>query len=161
MTTSTSIRIPTVRNLLEAARLARHYDAILTVGPDRHEVADFCHPNHLVVTFDDVVNPRWPGAPRVEQIRRVLEWAVPQEGDLLVHCHAGISRSTACAFGIAVARGADTATAAADLAAAHPADPFGGQRSFFPNELILRHLEDLLGRDDLQAAIAPHRRWDA
>lgn len=161
MTTSTSIRIPTVRNLREAALMARDYDAVLTVGPDPREVAHFGHPHHLVVTFDDVTEPRWPRAPRVEQIRRILEWSVPQSGELLVHCHAGISRSTACAFGIAVARGVDPVEAAADLAAAHPNDPMGRPRPFYPNELILRHLEDLLGRDDLREAIAPHRRWDA
>lgn len=157
---STLTKIPTVRNLREAARIAHTYDAVLTVGPRADEVAHFDHPRHLVVTFDDVTDPRWADAPRVEQIRRVLEWAVPIDGTLLVHCHAGISRSTACAYGIAVARGVDPVRAASELAAAHPDEPFGGRRSFFPNELILRHLEQLLGREDLLAAVDPHRRWE-
>lgn len=53
--------------------------------------------------FDDIVSPL-PNrqVPSLEQVRKILSFgaALPRQASLLIHCHAGISRSTAVAYSI-------------------------------------------------------------
>ena len=46
--------LPTVRNLEEARLICGDFTSVLTVGPESHEVDDFGHPDHKVVSFDDI-----------------------------------------------------------------------------------------------------------
>lgn len=81
-------------------------DHLLTIlSPQEYEThreawAGFFGVNHQAVLFDDVVMPR-PGACTPEHIQTLLAFGerVHREPDshLLVHCHAGVSRSTAVA----------------------------------------------------------------
>ena len=139
--------LPTVRNLEEARIHAGEFSSVLTAGPDLDEV-EFGHPDHLVVTFDDVEDDDWGyQAPTFEQVREMVEWGRGR-ANLLVHCHAGISRSTATAWGIAIANGFDPSEAIAALHGRHPQSSYAGyryRRSFHPNGLIVRHLEQLFG----------------
>jgi len=142
-----------VVNLMEARELAQsgEYPSILTAGPTREEVADFGHPDHHVVEFDDVVDVPH-GGPTLDDVRSMIEWAV-QRDRILVHCHAGISRSTAAAWGICIAKGLDPEEAIAALDAARPliqtyrrGVPQGMEARYFaPNTLIVEHLEQLFG----------------
>jgi predicted protein tyrosine phosphatase len=98
-------------------------------------------------------------------VEEMLQFGVDQK-DLLVHCHAGISRSTATAWGIAIARGADPAESFEALKAAHPLDTFDdGKRLFCPNRLLVEHVQEVLGRKDLLEIRAeflqadPEARW--
>ena len=85
----------------------------------------------------------------MEQVEEMVVWGVGQS-DLLVHCHAGMSRSTAVAWGIAMARGLDPDVAIRALHQAHPEDFPGEKRLFMPNRLIVEHLEVVLGIRGLQ-----------
>ncbi len=156
-----STALPVIRNIEEAAELCHDFDAVITAGPDAYEVSGWGHPNHLIVSFDDVADPRYSDAPRLEQIKRIIEWGAKQEGSLLVHCHAGISRSTSCAWGIAIAKGVNAKAALDALLEAHPQDGRWGQRTFRPNSLIVSHLETIFGRKDLKALVdkAIQRGW--
>ena len=69
-------------------------------------------------------------------------WGANQE-DLLVHCHAGMSRSTATAWGVAIARGADPRESLVALLEAHPMDYDGQKRWFCPNALLVEHLQTI------------------
>ncbi len=153
MPVSISTALPVIRNIEEAAELCHEFDAVITAGPEAHEVSGWDHPNHLVISFDDVTDPRYSDAPRLEQIKRIVEWGAKQEGSLLVHCHAGISRSTACAWGIAIAKGFDAKEALETLAEMHPDEGGWGQRTFRPNPLIVKHLETIFGRNDLRTLL--------
>ena len=69
----------------------------------------FLHPktplsNWRLWLFEDVVDPKYDRAPKREQIEEILAWAatLPDDAILLVHCEAGISRSTAMALAILV-----------------------------------------------------------
>lgn len=149
------VQLPTVRDLEESCALSGQYKAVLTVGPQAREVADFGHPNHRVWTFGDTTHGI--NAPRRDQIEEAIEWGAMQE-DLLVHCHAGVSRSTATAWGVAILKGADAYDALCVLAKNHPMEEWYGdrymlgnkkekkirQRPFHPNQLIVAHLEDIL-----------------
>ena len=148
--------LPTVRNLEEARILCGDFASVLTVGPDLHEVDDFGHPDHKVVTFDDVTeHHRGYLAPTFELVVEALEWGTGR-ANLLVHCHAGMSRSTSTAWGIAIANGFDPQEAYDLLKRNHPTERCRSwegadarmrteRRAFIPNELVLQHLEHYFG----------------
>jgi hypothetical protein len=141
-----NIEIPTVRDIDEAEFLCHEFGAVLTAGPDAKEV-QWGHPNHRVWTFDDTTDMlRGPG---YRTVAEMVEWGAQQE-DLLVHCHAGMSRSTATAWGISIARGADPLDSLVALIEAHPREPFRDERrAFGPNALIVTYLERILGDNNL------------
>lgn len=60
--------------------------------------------NWLLVNFSDVHEIFNHNAPTEEDIEKVLKWAkkLPDDVILLVHCYAGVSRSTAMAMAILV-----------------------------------------------------------
>lgn len=134
--------IPTVRNLREARALAKLFPAVITAGPDLSEVRSFRHLNHAVETFWDVSHGE--EGPTAEQVNRLLDFASLQDGPILVHCHAGISRSTATAIGVLIGRGWSPTEAIDNLRRVHPR-----RRAFMPNSAILRHIENRFGIDHL------------
>jgi predicted protein tyrosine phosphatase len=146
-----TLQMPTIRNIREAQSTCKNYGAVLTVGPDKFEVAGFKHPNHKIVSFADVSNADYPKAPRHSQILEAVSFGMGQE-NLLVHCHAGISRSTATAWGVAIGNGVHPEEAIIALRDAHPQERtwLGEvmQRPFSPNELIVQHLQDIFGFRD-------------
>lgn len=137
MTTKTEIIIPTVRNIYEAARIAHKFPAVITVGPSKDEVA-FGHPNHYVRTFDDVI--MGDSAPQHKDVEAVLDFASINSGPRLIHCHAGMSRSTSMAIAVMINEGADPFEAFDRLKAIHPHN-----RDFIPNPRIMRIIEDIFG----------------
>lgn len=99
---------------------------------------------HLRIAVHDVEAdaPGWmaPDPSHVERLLHfVFEW--DGRGPLLIHCHAGISRSTASAFITACARNPHMREGdiLADLHAASP--------TARPNGRLVRMADDLLGRD--------------
>jgi predicted protein tyrosine phosphatase len=52
--------------------------------------------------FDDVDDPTVPDAPTLRQVKRILDFTekIPAKARILVHCRAGVSRSTATAYAI-------------------------------------------------------------
>lgn len=130
-----------VCSLPEAALIGDRYAAILTVGPDLWEVSYFEHPNHRVFSFEDVEHRGHPEAPTLALVESAVAWGAGERGDLLVHCHMGISRSTATAWGVLISRGADPEVSLRDLMNRHPRERDGSRRPFAPNRLIVAHLE--------------------
>lgn len=99
---------------------------------------------HLKVAVDDIWEPEAGKAPPDEtMVRRILDFGVGWGGEapLLVHCWAGVSRSTATAFILACERnpGTDELTIAQALRAA--------SAGATPNPLLVRIADDLLGRE--------------
>ena len=92
---------------LEAAREAdvKVYDAVITIENSRTEDPlriDTYHPKQCVLIFDDITKPFDDYVlPEERHVRSAIsfarEWASPS---LLVHCHAGMSRSPAIALAI-------------------------------------------------------------
>lgn len=147
-TTTKTLLIPTIRNLKEARSICHDFDAVITAGPRKAEVSDFDHADHLVVSFADTSFRGYGDAPSIEDVEEMISWGTSKT-NLLVHCHAGISRSTATAWGIAIANGNDPEHAIRTLKQAHPMEgTLRGrqmQRPFSPNRLIVEHIEDILG----------------
>lgn len=129
---------------VEAFRLNRYYDAALSV---MHAKPSFSHNNHLFVQFDDYPREEWGGPTRAD-IQQIINWADTRSGgSLLVHCAAGISRSTASAIGICSLWGMSTEDAWNHVYSSRPAQAFAEPRPFEPNPLVLKHFDDLLGTD--------------
>lgn len=97
----------------------------------------------LHLTFNDIAEERQGlVAPTREHMRQILTFAasIPAGRTLLVHCYAGVSRSTASAYAVACANRPDLAEAelAARLRSLSP--------SATPNPLLVAHADALLGR---------------
>lgn len=136
------IELPTVRNLSETAVIGDLFGAVLTSGPDKDEV-NFGFENHRVWSFHDSDHVVY--GPQLYQVEEMVFWGANQK-DLLVHCHAGMSRSTATAWGVAIARGIDPYDALVSLHQAHPLEiGENEQRWFCPNALLVEHLQTIFG----------------
>ena len=98
--------------------------------------------DHLRVMIDDITEPREgfiaPARKHVDEVLRFLQ-ATPAEVPLVIHCYAGVSRSTAVAL---VALGLDAPGREREAAALlRKAAPFA-----CPNRLLVRLADDALGR---------------
>lgn len=123
-------------------------DHVLTLAsPDAPEPPPVAAPRTLL-RFNDIVEPR-PGlvAPTPEVVAAIL--ALKDVPTLLIHCHAGVSRSTAAAYMLACAhrpRG-EEARLAAHLRSACP--------EATPNALMVALADAALGREGaMRTAIA-------
>ena len=151
MSLQSKVTLPVVSNIKEAEEWANEFKAILTVGPQEREVR-WGHSNHKIFTFGDTTGGA--GAPKLKEIEDAVMWGAEQE-DLLVHCHAGMSRSTSTAWGISIVRGADPIDSFMALKDAQPNDRWVTSREevprdFIPNKLIVKHLEKILGITGLE-----------
>jgi predicted protein tyrosine phosphatase len=129
-------------------RLAAEHGArrvIGLLGPEfNHPVVEGLPGNaHLKLTFNDISEPAdgliLPGREHVEKIIDFIEdWDL--NGAMIVHCWAGISRSTAAAFAAMCLLNPqeDEADLAAELRTISPPAT--------PNRRIVAHADDLLGR---------------
>lgn len=112
---------------------------------------------HHRVHLHDIREPReghvTPGEAHVTSLVSFLERWDPDTG-LLVHCWAGISRSTATAFIAACLHNpqADERAIAREIRAASP--------TAWPNTLIVAHADRLLGRGGrMEEAVADMGEW--
>jgi predicted protein tyrosine phosphatase len=100
--------------------------------------------NHLKIAFDDITEPM-DGfvAPNAEHVEQVLSFVRSWDrgAPLVIHCYAGVSRSTASAFAAACALNPhrDEMTIARQIRAASPIAN--------PNRLIVSLADKALGRD--------------
>lgn len=100
--------------------------------------------NHLRVAMDDIAEPvDGMVAPSADHVGRVLAFVRgwDRNAPMVIHCYAGISRSTASAFAAACALNPhrDERIIARQIRAASP--------SAFPNRLIVKLADQALGRD--------------
>ena len=115
------------------------------LGPDRpHRTYDgIAAANHLRLTFHDVAAPA-PGltAPGMDDARAIIAFlkAWDRQSPVLIHCWAGISRSTAAAYtALCMARPrADELDLAQELRKASP--------TATPNPLLVSYADTLLER---------------
>jgi predicted protein tyrosine phosphatase len=137
---------------LAAEHGASHAVSMLAPGTPYPVFSAMAPERHLKLTFHDIVEPMDghspPGVADAEQLIAFLSgWN--REAPLLIHCWAGISRSTAAAY-IAMCQlqpAADEEDLAWDLRLA--------SRSATPNRLIVSLADALLGRNGrMEDAIA-------
>lgn len=130
---------------------ARHVITLINAGTPLRLPASVPPGNHLMLAMNDIVAPMEGMTPPGEdQLARMLDWVAdwPRRTPLVVHCFAGISRSTAAAYVIAAALNPsrDEAELARTLRRRSP--------SATPNRRIVAIADDLLGRGGrMRAAI--------
>jgi len=100
--------------------------------------------NHLKISFDDIIEPiNGYVAPTAEHVEQMLTFVRgwDRNAPLVIHCYAGVSRSTASAFAAACALNPhrDEMEIARKIRAASPIAS--------PNRLIVSLADRALGRD--------------
>lgn len=137
----------TIKNLNQAKRKKRRFDAVLTIeDPHQRQPLRFHnspHPEHLVIKFEDLDHEDLTIAlPREEHVQAAIDFGRRhRDGSMLVHCRAGIARSTALALAIIADRhGAGRETeSVAELLDVRPEAAV--------NLLVLGMADKILGRD--------------
>ncbi len=99
---------------------------------------------HLVKRVRDVPWNIGSYAPTIDLVREVLDFAGTKD-KILIHCHAGMSRSVSSAIGIMIQRGATIAQA---IEAIETYEKDVGY-STAPNMLILEYADSILGMHGL------------
>lgn len=139
------IVVSPLSRLAETARLHRAADMVtlITTGTAVERPAEIAAERHLFLGFNDINAPQaGMTAPGTEHIEQFLAFARgwDRTTPLLVHCYAGISRSTAAAFiaAIALDPGHDERVLARLLRQRAP--------SATPNPRLIALADDLLGR---------------
>lgn len=97
---------------------------------------------HRGFTMIDTEDPRALRAPQLQQVKEILQFAraLPPEAKLLIHCHAGIRRSSACALAVLAQRfGMDDPERLPDLLTQTICE------NPIPNLLITFHADRILG----------------
>ncbi|MEL6061221.1 MULTISPECIES: tyrosine phosphatase family protein [unclassified Methylobacterium] len=131
---------------------ASHVLTLVNVGTPLERPALIAADNHAVIGVSDIAEPRDGHVlPAEEHVAGILAFirAWPREKPLVVHCYAGISRSTAAAYiaACALAPERDEGAIADALRAASP--------SATPNPLFVAIADRMLGRDGrMVAAVA-------
>lgn len=137
-----------VSSLALAPRIAsrgevRRAVSLLSPGDGFPTFAHLDDDHHHRVALDDIIEPAadrvTPARGHVEQLISFLSAWSPDD-PLLIHCWAGISRSTATAFVAACLHNPETdeAEIAQEIRAASP--------TAFPNSRIIGFADDILGR---------------
>lgn len=113
-------------------------------GRERNELflpRVFNRDNWLFLDMDDVINEDAEFAPTLDQVKRILEWgkSLPHDAKVLVHCRAGVSRSTAAALALMVQKlGVHRIDQAVEWLVDH-------RPVACPNPVISKHADRLLG----------------
>jgi predicted protein tyrosine phosphatase len=130
------------------------------VFPDPPAFESFGAHRRLALRFHDVIGERTGMiAPCIDDVKQLLEFgremtAAPEPApSLLVHCHAGISRSSAAMY-LLLAQARPDLPAVEILAAVRGVRP-----AAWPNMLLVEYGDELLGRDGaLVSALRRHYR---
>ena len=147
-------------NRSRAARIKRRgWSGVITLAdPGQRDVLAFHkwpHPEHLVVRCEDL-DYETPGfiTPTEEHVQRIIDFGRNHvDGGILIHCNAGISRSSATALTILADRlGPGKEQDALD-------QMLFMQPEAVPNILIVMHADMLLGRDG--SLIYAMVKWDS
>lgn len=143
------IAVCPITRLVETARAfaVERMISLVSGGTPVDRPAGVAAKDHLTLYFHDISEPL-DGLvpPTAADVDRALTFAAADARPILVHCYAGVSRSTAMGFAIACAREPerDEFELAATLRRLSP--------TATPNRLIVRLADDSLGREGRMVA---------
>jgi len=101
----------------------------------------------LPLEFDDVISTDLPLPPTHEHILELIDWSRDKD-PIIIHCEAGVSRSSACAVAIAASR------MSIPLAIEKVLNPW----LHWPNELVIKHAAEILWCPQLESAMEDWRK---
>lgn len=133
-----------VTSQVDAQVVCNKYDAVISIiDPEGDAVRVADGVRQLILPFHDITKPssRWV-APSAHHVTAAIEFARQyQNAGLLLHCHAGISRSPAIALAIIADRfGAGNEKDAVEYL-------FAQYRIIYPNSRIISHADNVLNRN--------------
>jgi predicted protein tyrosine phosphatase len=155
-----------ITGVRRAQRIKRKFEAVISIEApgirwgDRLRFHRHPHPAHLVLSFEDLDQPHPPIFTANEgHVETALNFARERpDATLLIHCHAGISRSTAIALAIIADRLGPGREGEALECMLHL------QSEAVPNLLVVQHADRRLGRDgallNLVLTWDRPRRWN-
>jgi len=146
-----SVVLPTVCSLEEAEEVCDYFEHVVSLVPSTSPTLS-AHPKRLSLYFADVFFPHQEQAPTLAQVQTILSFAPAPLDSLLVHCRAGVSRSTAVSLGLLASWGLDPTYAYDQLLEAHPPG-----RLFAPNPLVLALFDQALNLNG--SLYEPGIRW--
>jgi predicted protein tyrosine phosphatase len=123
--------------------MQRDFDAVIGMLDTTQQHSWFPdHPNRKMWFFSDVISGQ--DAPTARQISEIINHFRKSglhapDKKTLIHCAAGISRSPAVAIGLKIDGGMNAQNAFEDT--------FKQRPQMWPNELILKHFDDIFGAD--------------
>ena len=135
----------------DACEQAHTFEAVISIeSPDATELTGrlrrfrkIGEPAHKVLRFHDIEDPAQPSPPLRRHVTAGLRFARRHaERRLLIHCFAGVSRSTALAYAILIDRARAVGDERAMLERLLAIRP-----QACPNRLLVRHADALLGCD--------------
>lgn len=146
------LRIETAPDALDLMQQGWPTRIISLIGDDlRFDLPSF-GPKHFIARFHDVeTDTQGYVSPTPATLTAALEHAagLGNEDRLLIHCHAGKSRSPAIALGILVAAGMTASEALIEVKRLRPL--------VIPNRLMIRILDELLDqKGDLNRVVREH-----
>lgn len=133
------------------------FDAVISLC-DFDGDTTFLHDNHITEICHDFDDPKRVGAPSVFTVERILKFTadLTDDANLLIHCWAGVSRSTAIALLVCVQHGMSVREAVDHVIENRPSI-----KSFWPNRLICAYGEELLGVKYLARDIVNHCNYNS
>jgi predicted protein tyrosine phosphatase len=140
-----------IASFADACARARAFDAVISIESPgaalgNGQLERFRKPGepaHLVLCFHDIEDAGQATPPQRGHVADGLAFARTHAARrLMIHCFAGISRSTALGYAILVDRAGPRADEGALLERVLALRPLA-----CPNRLIVRHADALLGRD--------------
>lgn len=147
----------TVTDFATSLRIDREFDAIIGIldAREKHKFGEALSkiPNRKMFWFDDSVAP-FNDAPKESDVQAIVDHI--NQNDLtslskkvLIHCFAGISRSTATAIGLLVMRGWTPEQAFNHIQSQ--------RRVMWPNEDVIKHFDTILKLNNELTSF--HRHW--
>lgn len=133
--------------------LQQDFDAVIGMLDTSQEHTWFPnHPNRRMWFFSDVISGQ--DAPTFQHVNEIINHFRKNglhapEKKTLIHCAAGISRSTAVAIGLKIEMGMNVQNAFDDT--------FKQRPQMWPNELILKHFDDIFDADG--EILEFNRKW--
>ena len=117
---------------------ATHVVTMLDPGDRLYPRPRVAPENHLQLNFEDEEDPSFRDAPTKDHCARILHFGkkLPEDSVVVVHCFAGMCRSTAAGLALHYQRYGDLDAARAWLAEDRP--------QALPNRLMARYFDELL-----------------
>jgi predicted protein tyrosine phosphatase len=134
-----------ITDMYEAREIANDYDFVISVfDPNKRAIFRLDHNKHFVAKFWDTEHPNemeW--SEMSSEVRSILSWVknqdIKDETKVLVHCHAGVSRSSALAWLILIQSGVEWTQAFQSL--------FKNRSQIWPNKVVMSLGAEFLNLD--------------